>query len=80
MTLVPPSTGRMRSARLLDRIVFAGLLCLIITVNLPYGSVDIWWEAAFECGVFALTALCIFELLLRGLVAEKAFGSPASDC
>jgi O-antigen ligase len=66
MTVVPPSTGRMRSARLLDRIVFAGLLCLIITVNIPYGSVDLWWEAAFECGVFALTAIWIFELLLRG--------------
>jgi len=55
-----------RSANVLDKIVFWGLLALIAIAVVPYGTVDAWWEAVFECAVFALTALWIFEVLLRG--------------
>ncbi len=55
-----------RSAKLLGQIIFAGLLALIVFTAIPYGTVDAWFEAVFECAVFALTAVWIFEVLLRG--------------
>ena len=42
------------SGRLLSLIVFGGLLLLLILVPVPYGTVEPWWEAVFECAVFAL--------------------------
>ena len=55
-----------RSARLLDVIVFSCLLGLIVLTVIPYGMVDVWWEAIFECVVFAITAIWILEILFRG--------------
>src|SRR5436190_21384836 len=55
-----------RSAKLLDGIVFSCLLGLIVLSVIPYGTVDAWWQAVFECSVFALTAIWIFEVLIRG--------------
>src|SRR6267154_1977076 len=54
------------SANLLDQIVFCGLLGLIVFTSIPYGTVEPWREAVFECAVFALTAIWILEALLRG--------------
>src|SRR6266550_124863 len=55
-----------RSTKLLDRIVFACLLGLIVTTSIPYGTVEPWWESIFECAVFAVTAIWIFKVLVRG--------------
>jgi O-antigen ligase len=55
-----------RFGRILDKTVWVCLLALIVVALIPYGTVDAWWEAAFECGVFLLTALWIVEALLRG--------------
>ena len=55
-----------RLVTLLDRVVFVCLLGLIVLTAIPYGTVDAWWEALFECAVFAITAIWIFEVLLRG--------------
>lgn len=55
-----------RSARILDKTIWFCLLAIIVIALIPYGTVDPWWEAAFECGVFLLTALWIVEVLLRG--------------
>jgi len=52
--------------RVLDRIGFFCLLTVIVLVVIPYGTVDAWWEAAFECAIFGLTAMWILESLLRG--------------
>jgi O-antigen ligase len=60
------STLAKRSAKLLGQIIFVGLLTLIVLTAIPYGTVDPWFEAVFECAVFALTAVWIFEVLLRG--------------
>lgn len=54
------------SAKLLDKVVFSCLLGLIVLTSIPYGTVEPWWEAVFECAIFGLTALWIFEVLLRG--------------
>ena len=43
-----------------------GLLALIVLVPIPYGAVEPWWEALFECFVFGLAVLWIVESLLTG--------------
>jgi len=60
-----------RSARVLDVAVFCGLLVLMIVAVIPYGSVDPWWEAVFECGVFSLAAVGCIEIFLSGKLRIK---------
>lgn len=55
-----------RAARLLGSAVFYALLGLITLVAIPYGTVQPWWQALFECAVFGLAALWIIEGLLSG--------------
>src|ERR1700704_4969385 len=64
-TIVSPGLLE-RSGKVLEKVVFISLLGLIVIAVVPYGTVDAWWEALFECAVFTLTALWIFEVLLRG--------------
>jgi len=52
--------------KILNRVIFVILLGLIVSTNIPYGTVDAWWEGFFECVVFALTALWFLEVLLKG--------------
>jgi putative inorganic carbon (HCO3(-)) transporter len=58
----PTATSR----RLLSLMIFSGLLLLIILVPVPYGTVEPWWEAVFECSVFALAALWLIDGLRSG--------------
>src|SRR5438445_11886860 len=53
-------------ANKIDILVFVGLLALMVLTAIVYGTVDAWWEAVFECAVFALTALWFVEVILRG--------------
>jgi O-antigen ligase len=53
-------------SRVLNVIVFCGLLGVIALAVFPYGTVDPWWEAAFECAVFLLTALWIVASVVAG--------------
>lgn len=63
---------RERTARILSRAIFFSLLTLILLVAIPYGTVEPWWEALFECIVFALAALWIVEgLLSRGWLLKE---------
>jgi O-antigen ligase len=53
-----------RIARTLDLIIFYGLIIFLILVPLPYGSVEPWAQAAFECVVFGLALLwCVYAML-----------------
>jgi O-antigen ligase len=45
----------------LERIIFLSLLGLIPLVAIPYGTVEPWWQALFECSVYLLATLCIIE-------------------
>jgi O-antigen ligase len=45
-------------------VIFYTLLLLIVLVAIPYGTVEPWWEAVFECIVFALGALWIIDGML----------------
>jgi O-antigen ligase len=58
--------GPKRYARLLGRVVFCSLLILIALVAIPYGTVEPWWQALFECAVFGLAMLWIVEAFLSG--------------
>lgn len=49
-----------------ERSIFFALLGLIALTAIPYGTVEPWWEALFECAVFVLTALWMIEGLMTG--------------
>lgn len=51
-------------ARFLDRLVYVSLLVLIALTAIPYGTVQPWWIAAFECAVFVLATLAVVEAYL----------------
>lgn len=55
-----------RAALLLERAIFYSTLALIVLTAIPYGTVEPWSEAFFECVTFILAALCITECLLGG--------------
>ena len=50
----------------LDRLIFYSLLALFVVLSVPYGAVEAWWEAIFECAVFGLGALWMVEGVLCG--------------
>lgn len=50
----------------LEAFIFYSLIVLLALVAVPYGTVEPWWEAVFECAVFALGLLWIIEGLLSG--------------
>jgi O-antigen ligase len=52
--------------RLLERTIFGGLLLLILLTAIPYGTVEPWSEALFECAVCLLTLLWIVHGLFAG--------------
>jgi O-antigen ligase len=43
----------------LDHFVFYGLIATLILTAMPYGTVDAWSQALFECAIFGLTLLWI---------------------
>lgn len=55
-----------RALTLLDRLIFFSLLIIIFLTTIPYGTVEPWWEAAFQCAIFALVAVWIIEGMARG--------------
>jgi O-antigen ligase len=60
------SAGGGAAGGVVSRVVFGGLLLVLFAAPLPYGSVEPWWEAVFECAVFALAALSLVGWLTRG--------------
>jgi len=51
----------------LERVIFGGLLGLLILIAVPYGTVEPWSEALFECLVLLLAMLW----LIQGLFAVQ---------
>ena len=68
----------LKVGQLLNRTIFVSLLALFVLVAVPYGTVEPWWEAFFECAIFALTAAWIIEGLLLGSwnISERALFVP----
>jgi O-antigen ligase len=52
--------------RLLDRGIFHGLIAVVVLTAIPYGTIDPWSEALFECAVFLLTLLWVVHGLCEG--------------
>ncbi len=50
----------------LDRSIFFGLIAVIALSAIPYGTVDPWSEALFECAMFFLTLLWIVHGFIEG--------------
>lgn len=55
------SAGKLRLAKVVGRVVFVSLLCLIVLTAIPYGTSQAWWEAFFVCAVFTLAILWLLE-------------------
>src|SRR5215210_2031969 len=53
-------------SRVLSSVIFAALLSIIVLTAIPYGTVERWWVALFECAVFLLTILWLIEGALSG--------------
>jgi O-antigen ligase len=51
---------------LLDRSIFYGVIVLIALTAMPYGTVDSWSQALFECAVFFLTLLWVVHGFIEG--------------
>jgi len=58
--------SRASITRLIGRVVFYGLLVLMVLTAVPYGTVEPWSEAVFECAVFAFCMLFVIEGYLSG--------------
>jgi O-antigen ligase len=52
------------AARFLGQVIFASLLGTIALTAIPYGTVQPWWIALFECLVFMIAILGVIETLL----------------
>jgi len=53
-------------ARFLDGFIFYSLLVVISLTAVPYGTVEPWWKAVFECAVFTLGLLWVVYGLMGG--------------
>ncbi len=61
------AASKSRALNLIGATIFSGLIALVILTPIPYGSVEAWAQAIFQCLVFSLTALWI----VHGLVARS---------
>jgi O-antigen ligase len=61
-----PATFKLRLARVLGILVFAGLLALFVISAIPYGTAEAWWKAFFICAAFSLGILWLIEGYLSG--------------
>ncbi|HVS82086.1 MAG TPA: O-antigen ligase family protein [Pyrinomonadaceae bacterium] len=63
---LPRSEERGKLPALVEAFVFYSLIILVALVAVPYGTVEPWWEAVFECAAFFLGLLWIIHGLLVG--------------
>jgi O-antigen ligase len=56
---------RIAAASLIDSVLFYSLLVVMLLVAIPYGTVEPWWKALFQCLVFVLAGLAVIEKWLR---------------
>lgn len=51
-------------ARFLDRAIYFFLLTTIVLTAIPYGTVQPWWIAIFQCVVFLIAILGVIEAII----------------
>jgi len=60
----PAPASLSRVGHLLDRSIFYGVLIVIALTAIPYGTVQPWSIALFECLIFAITILAVVDALV----------------
>src|SRR5258707_11696397 len=65
-TALPPDEKPSKLPAFVEPFIFYSLVVIIALVAIPYGTVEPWWEAVFECAVFALGLLWIAHGLFSG--------------
>lgn len=55
---------------MLDRVILYGMLVLLVLTAIPYGTVEPWSEALFECAVFVF---CLLWLIVEQFLAKARF-------
>lgn len=63
---LPPVDRRNLLLTLLDRVIFYGLIVIIVLTAIPYGTAESWSKALFEAAVFFLGLLWIIHGLIDG--------------
>src|SRR5712692_8229719 len=63
---LPRSEEQGKLPAFLEAFIFYSLIILIALVAVPYGTVEPWWEAVFECAVFFFGLLWIIHGLMVG--------------
>jgi hypothetical protein len=71
--VLPPADRRGRLLTLLDRVIFYGLIAIIVLTAVPYGTAESWSKALFESAIFFLALLWIVHGLFDG---SWRIGSP----
>lgn len=62
------SAGEKRRQVILDKIIYIGLLLLLILTPIPYGSVEPWSTALWEISIFVLMLLWGLKALIDGRI------------
>jgi O-antigen ligase len=63
--LITRRGAQMRVAAILSRFIFYALLAIVAFAAIPYGTVQPWWQAFFNCAIFILAALWLIEGFLK---------------
>lgn len=63
-TTVDSRTSLKATVALIDPVVFYSLLLVILLAAIPYGAVEPWWKALFQCLIFALAVVSISGQLI----------------
>lgn len=71
--IVPLTGKRVSVANLIGLTVFASLLIVILLTSIPYGTVEPWSEAIFECVIFGLAGLSIVEMAITGHINWRSY-------
>ncbi len=50
-----------RVSHSLGRVIFVSLLVVVVLAAIPYGTVEPWWIAIFECLIFLLAMLVVID-------------------
>ena len=53
-------------SQVLGNVIFYALLTVLSLTAVPYGTVEPWWRAVFECAIFTLSLLWIVDGMLSG--------------
>jgi O-antigen ligase len=69
------------AAGVIEAVLFYALLAVIVLVAIPYGTVEPWWKALFQCAIFFFSGLAIIQKWLSSTTSVQsltALQSPGS--